>query len=86
MLIHTLPSVSGNYWSKILLSQGTTIPTQYVSYSLHKFLTEIKCKIDECVEDWDAYKNTQIHTSIFTAVIIVRVFVNIDQYRAHFLN
>jgi 23S rRNA U2552 (ribose-2'-O)-methylase RlmE/FtsJ len=56
MLIHTLPSLSGNYWNKISLSQGTTIPTQYISYSLHKFLTEIKCKIDERVEEWDAYK------------------------------
>lgn len=56
MMIHTLPQVSGIYWNKLALNQSDTIPPQYLSYSLHKFISEIKCKIDECVDDWDAYK------------------------------
>jgi 23S rRNA U2552 (ribose-2'-O)-methylase RlmE/FtsJ len=40
----------------MVLSQNVEKPTKYISYSLHHFLTEIKGKIDECVEEWDIYK------------------------------
>ena len=56
MLINTLPIISGIYWNKLLLSQHTDKPNNYISYSLYNFLTEIKGKIDECVEEWDIHK------------------------------
>ena len=56
MLINTLPAISGVYWNKLALTQSPEKPPHYISYSLYKFLTEIKGKIDECVEDWDIYK------------------------------
>jgi len=68
MIFVLLPSLNGvNILSKLKITNSVEKPLPYMLYSLNHYLTEIKEKISECGEDWNANKKyTNPYEYIYT--------------------
>ena len=68
MIFVLLPSLNGvNILSKLKITNSVEKPSPYMLYSLNHYLTEIKEKISECGEEWNANKKyTNPYEYIYT--------------------
>ena len=68
MIFVLLPSLNGvNILSKLKITNSVEKPSPYMLYSLNNYLTEIKEKISECGEEWNANKKyTNPYEYIYT--------------------
>jgi len=68
MIFVLLPSLNGvNILSKLKITNSVEKPLPYMLYSLNHYLTEIKEKISECGEEWNANKKyTNPYEYIYT--------------------
>lgn len=68
MIFVLLPSLNGvNILSKLKITNSVEKPLPYMLYSLNSYLTEIKGKISECGEEWNANKKyTNPYEYIYT--------------------
>lgn len=56
MTYTSLPTISVSPWKSVDCCFSATKPEPYISFSLHSYLSEIKEKINNCGDEWDAYK------------------------------
>jgi len=68
MIFVLLPSLNGvNILSKLKITNSVEKPSPYMLYSLNHYLTEIKEKISECGDEWNANKKyTNPYEYIYT--------------------
>jgi len=68
MIFVLLPSLNGvNILSKLKITNSVDKPSPYMLYSLNHYLTEIKEKISECGDEWNANKKyTNPYEYIYT--------------------